>query len=103
MFQTLRAHPHELEIVVLAFGLLFGIIIFLSHRRLGNVSGIYLIYAAYSCLVLSWFFTVIEDLAIFQSRYEIFNLLEHFSATLSGVVLLAWTFRSVLQEEESPL
>lgn len=102
MFQTISEHANELEYVVLAFGLLFGVIIFLRHRRLSNVPGIYLIYAAYACLVLSWVFTVIEDIALFQARYEIFNLLEHFSAALSVVVLLAWTFRAVLQEE-SPL
>lgn len=74
------------EIVALLLGLTAMVVILLNQNRLGHLHAHKLLIGAFSLFLASWFFTNLEA---FLWR-ETFNLLEHVSQALAGILTAAW-------------
>jgi len=80
---------HENEVVMLALGAGVHLFALRQRRRLEQVSGWPLLWAAYRLLLLSWAATVAESFVLPTAL----NLVEHGATAASALLLAVWCWR----------
>ena len=79
----------EYEIVVLILGLVALTVVFINRQRFKNLPHREIFLASFLLFLISWLFTNLEAFL----WGNIFNLMEHISQSLGGILVAAWSWR----------
>ena len=86
----------EYEIVALILGLVALLVVLFNYKRLDSMPAKNILITGLGMFLISWFFTNLE--AFIWSR--IFNITEHISHSLGGVLLAVWCWRVFIRTEK---
>ncbi len=77
------------EVVMLIFGLGVFWFVWLNRKKIKGIFAWKLLLYAFYFLMAGWFFTVIEGFILLP----LFNFLEHFTYTVSAIILAMWCYK----------